>query len=702
MTNLWNRNSLLAGLLILITLLAYIPAMQGGFVWDDNDHLTENQNVKSLQGLARIWLAPKSNYLYYPLTFSSFWLEYRLWGLNPKGYHVVNVLLHALSGLLLYRLLLYLHVPGAWLAAAVFALHPVHVESVAWVSERKNVLSGFFYFASAFCLFRFFGLTGAKNKESNLWWYVAGLLLFLCALFSKTVTCSLPAAMLLVLWWKRGRVRGRELAALAPFFALGLAMGLTTAWLEKHQVGALGSEWDLSFVESCLLAGRALWFYLGKLIWPVELIFNYPRWQVDGSVWWQYIYPAGVLLVVLVLWLIRKRVGRGPLVGVLFFSGTLFPALGFFDVYIFRYSFVADHFQYLASVGLIALLVGVATKLASRLPHWPQRILSSVGLIVLLLLGGQTWHQGHTYRDIETLWADTLEKNPGSWLAHNGLGVVLAEQGKFQEAIFHYSQALQVKPDHYKAHNNLGNAFASQGKIKEAINQYSESLRLRPDYAEAHSNLGNVLASQGKFAEAIDHYSEALQSEPDYVEAHINLANVLASQGKFDQAIDHYSEALRSKPDHGAAHYNLGNVLARQGRFQEAISHYREVLRIEPDQAEAHNNLGNLLEAQGKFDEAAGHYAQVLRLKPDQAEPHNNLANALASQGKFAQAIDHYTEALRLKPDYAEAHNNLANVLASQGKFDEAIDHYTEALRLKPDYVAARKNLELVLELKAK
>ena len=702
MNNLWNRHSLLAGVLIFITLVAYIPAIQGGFVWDDNDHLTENQNIRSLQGLGKIWFAPKSNYLYYPLTFSSFWLEYRLWGLNPTGYHVVNVLLHALSALLLYRILLCLNLPGAWLAAAVFALHPVHVESVAWVSERKNVLSGFFYFASALCLFRFFGFTGKREKKPNLWWYLAGLLLFMCALFSKTVTCSLPAAMLLVLWWKRGGVKGGEVAALAPFFALGLAMGLTTAWLEKHQVGALGSEWDLSFVESCLLAGRALWFYLGKLILPVKLIFNYPRWQVDGSLWWQYIYPAGVLLVVLILWLIRRRVGRGPLVAVLFFCGTLLPALGFFDVYIFRYSFVADHFQYLASVGLIALLIGVATKLASRLPKWPQRSFSAVGLIVLLLLGGQTWHQGYVYRDMETLWNDTIAKNPRSWLALNGLGVVLAEQGKFQEAIFHYSQALEVKPDHYKAHNNLGNALARLGRYEEAMNHYKESLRLRPDYAEAHSNLGNVLASQGKFQEAIYHYSEALRSEPDYVEAHINLANVLASQGKFDEAMNHYEEALRLKPDYAEAHYNLGNVLAVQGRFQEAIRHYKEVLRLKPYHAEAHNNLGNLLEAQGKFREAADHYAQVVRLKPDYAEAHNNLANALASQGKFAQAIDHYTEALRLKPDNAEAHNNLANVLAGQGKFEEAIGHYEEALRLKPDYVAARKNLDLVLQLKGK
>ena len=301
MTSLWNRNSLLAGLLLLITLIAYIPAIQGGFVWDDNRYLTENQTLKSLQGLKKIWVNPNSTPQYYPLVFSTFWLEYRLWGLRPTGYHLVNVLLHALSTLLLYRLLLYLNLPGAWLAAAVFALHPVQVESVAWVTERKNVLSGFFYFASAFCLFRFFGIAGEKKEKSGLWWYCAGLLLFACALLSKTVTCTLPAAMLLVLWWKKDRLKGREVAALAPFFALGLLMGLATVWLEQQQVGAIGSEWNSSLGERFLIAGRALWFYLGKLVWPAELIFNYPRWQVDASVWWQYIYPAGGMFVVLLL-----------------------------------------------------------------------------------------------------------------------------------------------------------------------------------------------------------------------------------------------------------------------------------------------------------------------------------------------------------------------------------------------------------------
>ena len=605
--SLLSRNSLLAGLLLFITLMAYVPAMQGGFIWDDDSYVTENQTLRSSEGLRKIWVQPNSTPQYYPLVFSTFWLEYKLWGLNPTGYHLVNVILHALSALLLYRLLVYLNVPGAWLAAAVFALHPVHVESVAWVAERKNVLSGFFYFSSAFCLFRFFGLAGEGEKKSNLWWYASGLLLFACALLSKTVTSTLPAAMLLVLWWKRGGVKGRELAALAPFFALGLAMGLATTWLEKHHVGALGSEWDLSLVERFLIAGRALWFYLGKLVWPRELIFNYPRWQVDAGTWWQYLYPTGVVLLVVILWVSRKRIGRGPLVGTLFFCGTLFPALGFLDVYPFRFSYVADHFQYLASVGLIVLLVAMVSKAVSR---WDRRITSFLALIVLLLLGWQTWHQGYVYRDVKTLWSDTIKKNPLSWMAHNNLGAVLADEGKIEEALSHYSKALQLNASHPEIHNNLGNVLAKMGKFHEAEAHYLKALQIEPEYAKAHNNLGNLLAAEGRLDEAINHYSESLRLRPDYAEAHSNLGNVLASQGKFDEALDQYSEALQIKPDNAQTHYNLGNTLAVMGRLDEAIAHYSEALRIKPDYLAARQNLDLALQMKDKVPETRDNHAR--------------------------------------------------------------------------------------------
>ena len=654
LTSLWNRNSLSAGLLLLITLIAYIPAIQGGFVWDDDRYLTENQTLRSLQGLKKIWVEPNSTPQYYPLVFSTFWFEYRLWGLRPTGYHLVNVLLHAVSSLLLYRLLLYLNLPGAWLAAAVFALHPVQVESVAWVTERKNVLSGFFYFASAFCLFRFFGIAGAREKKSGRWWYCSGLLLFACALLSKTVTCTLPAAMFLVLWWKRDRLRGREVAALLPFFTLGLVMGLATVWLEQHQVGATGPEWNLSLGERFLIAGRALWFYVGKLIWPAELIFNYPRWQVDTSVWWQYIYPAAVLFVVLLLWIIRDRVGLGPLVAFLVFCGTLFPALGFFDVYPFQYSYVADHFQYLASVGLIALLVGVIATVASQLPEWEQRITSSLGLIVLLLLGVQTWHQGYVYRDIETLWNDTLEKNPESWLAHNNLGIFLTERGKLQEGIAHYSEALRIKPDHAKAHYNLGNALARQGRFEEAIAHYSQALRINPNYASAHNNLAVTLMKLGKLQEAIDHFYQVLQIIPDQAEPHYNLGVVLAEKGNIDEAIDQYYEALKIAPNNSDAHIQLALLWRSQGRTDKAIEHYNKALSLSPASTLVLNNLAWILATNQNSNLRDGARAVQLAEKASKLSGYKDavfldtLAAAYAEAGRFHEAWQTAQKAVEL------------------------------------------------------
>jgi len=569
MKMLFNKNKLLGFAIVLMTILVYIPAIQGGFVWDDDDYVAENQLLTSPKGLGRIWLEPLSTPQYYPLVFSSFWLEYQLWGLRPMGYHAVNVLLHAASALVLWLLLRRLDIPGAWLAAAVFALHPVHVESVAWVTERKNVLSGLFYLISALYLVRFFGVDREGQEQSpHSWWlYGAGLILFVCALLSKTVTSSLPAAIILVLWWKRGRVLWREVAALVPFILLGLALALLTVWVERHHVGAGGSWWELSFLERCLIAGRALWFYAGKLVWPAELIFNYPRWRINTGAWWQYAYPMGAFTVVLVLWTFRQRIGRGPLAAVLFFCGTLFPALGFFNTYPMLFSYVADHFQYLASIGLIALAVGALTRAALIGPARLQQVGVGLGLGVLVLLGVNTWNQSYMYKDQETLWRDTLEKHPNSRLAHNNLGALMVKRGRFKEAIDHYSEVLRIRPDYAEAHNNLGGLLETKGRYVEAIGHYSEALLLKPDYAEAHNNLGLLFNQLGRYDEAIGHISEALRLEPDYAEAHNNLGVLLMRQGMIRRAVGHYSEALRLKPDYPAARYNLEFALEKMGEL---------------------------------------------------------------------------------------------------------------------------------------
>jgi protein O-mannosyl-transferase len=356
---LWCQDWLLTLLLVILTMVAYLPAWSGTPIWDDDAHLTK-QDLRSLDGLARIWTQPGATQQYYPLVHTLFWLEHQLWGDWPAGYHLLNILLHCISALLLVRILRLLEVPGAWLAAAIFALHPIQAESVAWISELKNMLSGVFYFGSVLAYLKF-------DRTRNVPFYAAALVLFALGLMSKTVIATLPAAMLVIFWWKRGKLSWREdVLPLIPFFLLGTAAGLFTAWVERNLVGAEGSDFNYSIIERVLIAGRAIWFYSVKLLWPLDLIFVYPRWQVSQTVWWQYLFPAAVLLLLAVLvWLSRRC--RAPLAGLLFFIGTLFPVLGFLNAYPFRYSLVADHFQYLAGLGIIVLVAaGIALQLKRR------------------------------------------------------------------------------------------------------------------------------------------------------------------------------------------------------------------------------------------------------------------------------------------------------------------------------------------------
>ena len=578
-------------LLVGLTAGAYIPAMSGGFVWDDDDYVQDNLTLRSLAGLGQIWFQPGATRQYYPLVHTTYWLEYRLWGLDPTGYHVVNVIMHALSAVLVWRLLIRLQVPGAWAAAALFALHPVHVESVAWITERKNALSGAFYLSAAWAYLRYEEARGPR-------WYWAALSLFAAALLSKTVTCSLPAALLLVLWWQGQTPMRRTAVALVPFFLLGGAMSGVTVWMERHSVGAWGPEWDWSLVERGLIAGRALWFYAAKLLVPLELAFIYPRWKIDATAAWQYLYPAGALGVGGLLWAFRKHWGRGVLIGVLFFAGTLTPALGFFNFYPMLYSFVADHFQYLASLGLLTLAAAGGHRTWTRLG---RPATGPVALaLVLALYSLLTWRQGGVYADLETLWRDTLAKNAGAWIAHNNLANILKERGQLDPAIGHYRQALLLKPGSSQIHLNLADAHRAQGEATAALRHYRRALKAEPKRVETHLKLGNALLGQNAVVEAIGHYRQALQLAPDLALVHSNLGAALALQRQDAEAIEHYRRALQLKPDFAEAHNNLGRLLALRGQFASAIEHYRRALQLKPTYRQARANLAQALQAAGQ------------------------------------------------------------------------------------------------------
>jgi len=573
-----------------LMLLVYYPALRAGFIWDDDDYVTVNPTLRSLGGLGQIWGSLTATPQYYPLVHTSFWIEYHLWGLHPLGYHVDNVLLHALAAVLLWRVLVRLQLPGAWLAAGIFALHPVMVESVAWVTERKNVLAAVFYFGAALAWLRWPGSAGANPDRAAPRRYFLALILFAAALFSKTVTASLPAALLLIAYWQRGRITGRDVGPLLPFFALGLALGLVTSWVERTHVGAAGPEWAFSFSDRCLIAGHAVWFYAGKLIWPVDLTFIYPRWPINSAVGCQWLFPAAALAALGLLWGLRHRLGRGPLVAVLFFGGTLFPALGFTNVYPMRFSFVADHFQYLASVGLI---VPASSWLWTRLRPIPlAAALLPLGLAVL------TWQQTHSYADLETVWQDTLAKNPGCWLAQYNLGLINQANGQSDEARHRFQAAIILKPDYAEAQSSLGAALNDQGRTDDAIYHLQAALRLQPNFAEAHNNLGNAYLKQGRFADAADQFQAALRAKPDLAEAHGNLGIALFSLGRFDPAIAEFSLALRLQPGSADACNNLGYALCQQGRFAEGIRLFQAALQLNPDHAGARNNLARALALQ--------------------------------------------------------------------------------------------------------
>jgi tetratricopeptide (TPR) repeat protein len=536
---------LLAAALLLLTFLVYHAAPGNGFVWDDDLHLTRNATMQDAEGLRDIWFRIGATPQYYPLSFSSFWVEHRIWGLRPAGYHAINILLHALSGVLIWRLLCLLRVRGAWVVAAVFLVHPVAVESVAWISERKNVLSGVFYLGSALLYLRFaLGRDGQVSRPYPGRGYYLALALFACALLSKTATLTLPPALLLVLWWKR-RLDPRQARLLTPFLLLGIVMGLATLWIEQQVVGAQGVAWSLTVLERFLLAGRALWFYAGKVFWPHPVVFQYPRWEIDAGQAWQYLYPLAALALVGSLWGLRHRLGRGPLVAVLFFGGTLFPALGFFEVYYMQYSYVADHFQYLASLGLIALGVAGGWWLASRLGRWRAPVGVAATVAVLAVLGVLAARQVPAYANTETLWRDTLAKNPEAWMAQYNLGHLRQMEGDLEGAVTRYEIARSLQPAYAAIHTNLGTCFYRLGRIEEAVASYRTALELEPESPTAHFNLGLILRSEGRLKEAIEQFRMTVKVWPGYEPAQRNLGTALEATGRFEEAAPHLEIARR-------------------------------------------------------------------------------------------------------------------------------------------------------------
>ncbi len=659
------RNWLLGGTLVLLVVLVYLPTLGNGFIWDDDQYVEENVALQSIEGLYDIWFRIGTVPQYYPLVHTTFWVENHLWGLQPAGFHAVNMLLHAISVLLVWRLLTRLQLPGAWLAAAIFAVHPVEVESVSWVTERKNVLSCVLALGAILTWFRFEAAqagqassAGNTPRPVRVWPYYAwALVLFLGAMLSKTVTVTVPAVILVLLWWKQGGITWQTVVRLIPFVVFGLALASITVWMERNTVGAHGPEWDFSWAERCLIAGRALWFYASKLVWPDPLIFFYPRWTIDASAWWQYLYPVGALAVMVVLWLLRGRIGRGPLAAVLIFAGVLTPALGFFNVYPFLFSFVADHFQYHASIALIAAAAAGLTVLGRRwrLHGW---IPVAVALLVLAPLGLLARAKTHAYYNVETLYEDTLRLNPAAWAAHVNLAYQKQHEGDFETAVRHYRAALELKPDYAPIHVRLGTALYLRGETAAGQAELQQGLAgtlPASDRTASHAHLAALLNTEGRYSEAIAEANKALAINPRFAPALLQLGMALAGRGDSVAGLEKVRDAVAMAPHSAAAQHRLGEMLVAAGQPIEGLLPLWTAVFLRPYNAQYRESLAEGLLAAGDLPLAQQQALHARQLHPDGVTPLNLLGRIALQQGNTAGAVSCFKAALALDPDNATA-----------------------------------------------
>lgn len=585
-------------LLCALVLVAYIPAMRADFNWDDGDFLTQNKLIKAPDGLYRFWFTTEPPD-YFPLTSSVLWIEWRLWGMNPMGYHVVNVLLHLGSCLVLWRVLKRLSVPGAWLVALVYAVHPVNVESVAWITERKNTLPMFLALISVILFLRAYANREAFSRTD----YLLSILVFVLALLSKTSVALFPVVLLGCLWWNNRRIARKDIVRTIPFFVVALVLSLVTIWFQYNR--AIGDDVVRTdaFASRLAGAGWAVWFYLYKALIPINLSFVYPRWEINANSPVAFI-PAFLLIVLgYVFWRKREGWGRPFVFAMGYYVVTLFPILGFFNIYFMRYSLVADHWQYTSLVGVVALVVGGGVSQALRTPEAFRRVAESFAAVLVLCLSLLTWRHNHIFTNEGTLWRDTIAKNPKATIAYGNLGFWLMDQGYPEQAIPLLQKALEFHPNDPDVTNNLALALGRSQVFGEAERFFQRALELKPDFPDVHSNMGNMYARQGNHTRAIECFQKALDISSEHAQAHYGIALSLSFRGEYEEAEGHFLNALALDPSFAEAHNNLGALYQETGDLHRAIRCFQEALRHNPSYSSARFNLANaLMMAQTKGD----------------------------------------------------------------------------------------------------
>jgi tetratricopeptide (TPR) repeat protein len=657
--------------------VVYLPSLKAGFIWDDPEFITDNPHLKNAEGLRTIWFEPRENPHYYPLLLTVFWFLYNVWGDQAAVYHLLNVLLHAANAVLLYRILAGLGLRSAWLAALGFGLHPLHAESVAWVTEMKNTLSAAFYLSAVHVWMR----PSFRGGPARVSWarFAVVALLFFCALMTKTTTISLPPAIALCECQRHGRLGRASGAKLAALLAAGLVPAVFSVWVERRL--AVTPPFLLpTFAERLIVTGRSLWFYFSKIVWPSNLAMIYERSPADAGDPLQYGYLLAAAIAVWTLVACRRRLPRGAVGGVLFFVVTLLPIPWLNINFVLFYSWVADHFAYLPSLGLIPVAAAAFHRAVSG---WrPAAMAAALGAAVAVP-GFLTWRQAHIYEDQVALWSHNVRIAPRQPFPYLMLSDLLWKRGEKDEALALTRKTWDLAGNNPMVYYRLGIALAEKEHFAEAVEAYRRALELQPRTAEFNARMASALAGSGDHGKTVEYLRKALELDREMPEAHNNLAASLFAMGRVDEALAHFHEELRLHPNSAPTHNNLGSALARMGKVDAAAVHLAEAIRLKPDFTDARINLGLLLYRQGRLKDAALHLARGLKEQPDRVDARINLGSALARLGLLDEALQHLGVAVTHAPDSAEAHYNYGVVLRLMKRDPEADRHFAIAKELE-------------------
>ena len=761
--------------------MAFASAFSAGFVWDDSTFVVGERHLQSLAGLLDIWTKPGTTeeFHYWPVLYTSFWLDSMLWGFaKPVGFHLTNVVLHGCNAVLLWRVLLRLNVPGAWLIAAVFAVHPLRAEAVVWVIARKDLLATLFYLLAMSCWLMVrerggYNKHGAnasplssyrqqgKNPAAQVLWYLLLSGTFAAGILSKSVVLTLPIALVVVLWWQQGRVHftslvlvavyaaglwgaspGDEWAWLVPLAALVIVLASVLWWHQQRPekydliqlaplfiIGlGLGSydlqvfnaravhEFDYSMPERLIMAAKASWFYVEKMLWPTPLLFHYPYWELSPTRLLNWVPMLAALATLAVLTASQRWLGRGPLAGVLFFAITIAPVLGLIDFGYMKFSFAADRYTYLPGIGLTAVLVGMGTVGYQRLLAWLARgpageteqraaqqaekfggdpsntattnpavqlvRLLAAGLMALLLAsyGLQSYERGKVYENDVTLFAHVTATNPEAAEVWFNYGTVLLAAERHEDAVVAFREAADRTPAVAKIYINLGSTLMQLDRYEEAEAALRQAIELEPQDFSA--------------------VATPLRARNEAATAHINLSNALLKLNRPDEAEAALRQALAVDPGRVEARQRLPGILMAQAHYEEALIMLRELIQSNPELATmAYYQMGEAATALGRTAEADRYYQQALAQEASDVTTLFQQAAVHFQAGRYEQALALYQQGVTMAPNNPESHANLGAALGSLGRYEEAVASFTRALQLDPELESARAGLEQAEQL---